>query len=70
MTMSPRTITVTLSGPQYRELMAALALAQNEWEQDGTGLTSQSAATLERAGDKIVAAWNAPSRQAPGGRRA
>lgn len=58
MTMSERTLCVKVTGPQYRELLAALSLAENEWEQDGTGLNSQSHLTLGRVTDKIVAAWN------------
>lgn len=57
MTMSERTITVRLSGPQYRALIGAIAHADNEWEQDGEP-EPQARACLDRATRKIVAAWN------------
>lgn len=51
MTMSERTFTITLTGPQYRELAGAVGERQ-------MAVSKQQRDTLERAWNQIQAGWN------------
>lgn len=56
--MSERTITVRLTGPQYRALAYAVGMAEAELEGTNGPGDTQRLATLNRAWGKIKAAWN------------
>ena len=51
------TITVTLTGPQYQEVMAALDLRIQTLMDDQYPQASQQAAVAERAMDRMRTAW-------------
>lgn len=52
-----RTLTVTLTQPQYLALSRAVALAEHDWALYEEPDFDREAATLHRAWSKISAAW-------------
>jgi len=54
---SPQTMTVTLTEPQYQEVMAALDLRIQTMVEDNYPGSRRAAAVAERAADRIRTAW-------------
>lgn len=54
----PRRITLELTPAQYEAILAAVSLAEADWESNGIESDSRQIPALNRAWDKLRDAWN------------